>query len=104
MTLQDLDAALRAVCPNTYELAAPAGENRYVVWHSYGASTLAADDSTVVDVPQVQIDIIYQDLADSIVNDVKKVLREQHLPYEVQADSYDDDYAKRRCILLIEVY
>ena len=52
----------------------------------------------------MQLDIIYQDLADSIVNDVKKVLREQHLPYEVQADSYDDDYAKRRCILLVEVY
>lgn len=104
MILQNLDTALRTVCPNTYELAAPAGENRYIVWHSYGAATLAADDSTVVDVPQVQIDIIYQDLADSIVNDVKKALREQHLPYEVQADSYDDDYAKRRCILLIEVY
>lgn len=104
MTLQDLDAALRTACPNTYELAAPAGVNRYIVWHSYGASTLAADDSTALDVPQVQIDIIYQDLGDSIVNDVKNVLREQHLPYEVQADSYDDDYAKRRCILLVEVY
>lgn len=104
MTLQDLDTALKAVCPNTYELAAPAGETRAVVWHCYGASHLIGGDCTVVDVPKVQIDILYQQLDDSLADDVKEALRELHLPYEVQDDSYDDEYAIRRCILQLEVY
>ena len=56
MTLQDLDSALKSVCSATYELAAPAGAVRAVVWHCYGAAHLLADDCTVVDVPKVQID------------------------------------------------
>lgn len=104
MTLQELDTALKAVCPNTYELAAPAGATRAVVWHCYGASHLIGGDCTVVDVPKVQIDILYQQLDDSLADDVKEALRELHLPYEVQDDSYDDEYAIRRCILQLEVY
>ena len=104
MTLQELDTALKAVCPNTYELAAPAGATRAIVWHCYGASHLIGGDCTVVDVPKEQIDILYQQLDDSLADDVKEALRELHLPYEVQDDSYDDEYALRRCILLLEVY
>ena len=104
MTLQDLDSALRSVCPATYELAAPAGAARAIVWHCYGASHLLADDCTVVDVPKVQIDILYQQLDDSLAENVKEALRGLHLPYEVQDDSYDDEYALRRCILQLEVY
>lgn len=104
MTLQELDTALKAVCPNTYELAAPAGATRAIVWHCYGASHLIGGDCTVVDVPKVQIDILYQQLDDSLADDVKEALRELHLPYEVQDDSYDDEYAIRRCILQLEVY
>ena len=104
MTLQELDTALKAVCPNTYELAAPAVATRAIVWHCYGASHLIGVDCTVVDVPKVQIDILYQQLDDSLADDVKEALRELHLPYEVQDDSYDDEYALRRCILLLEVY
>ena len=104
MTLQELDTALKAVCPNTYELAAPAGATRAIVWHCYGASHLIGGDCTVVDVHKVQIDILYQQLDDSLADDVKEALRELHLPYEVQDDSYDDEYALRRCILLLEVY
>lgn len=104
MTLQDLEAALKDVCPETYELMAPAGATRAVVWHSYGASHLSADDSTLLDVPKVQLDIFYQDLADYLVEDVKDVLRSLYLPYEVQDDSYDDEYALRRCIIQLEVY
>lgn len=104
MTLQDLDSALKSVCPATYELAAPASAARAVVWHCYGAAHLLADDCTVVDVPKVQIDILYQQLDDSLAEDVKEALRGLHLPYEVQEDSYDDEYALRRCILQLEVY
>lgn len=104
MTLQDLDSALKAVCPATYELAAPAKATRAVVWHCYDAAHLLADDCTVVDIPKVQIDIFYQQLDDSLAEDVKEALRELHLPYEVQDDSYDDEYALRRCILQLEVY
>ena len=77
---------------------------RAVVWNCYGAAHLIADDCTVLDVPKVQIDIFYQDLADSLAEDVKGVLRTLYLPYEVQEDSYDDEYALRRCIILLEVY
>lgn len=104
MTLQDLDSALKAVCPATYELAAPAKATRAVVWHCYGAAHLLADDCTVVDVPKVQIDVFYQELGDELVESVKDALRELNLPYEVQDDSYDDEYALRRCILQLEVY
>ena len=38
MTLQEFEAALKTVCPETYELAAPKGLTRYVVWHRYGKS------------------------------------------------------------------
>nr|DAL91782.1 MAG TPA: Protein of unknown function (DUF806) [Caudoviricetes sp.] len=104
MTLQDLDAALKAVCPETYELAAPSGATRAVVWQCYGAAHLIGDDCTAVDIPKVQIDIFYQELNDSLVEMVKAVLCELHLPYEVQNDGYDDTYALRRCILEVEVY
>ena len=30
MTLQDLNAGLKAVCPETYELAAPKGATRFL--------------------------------------------------------------------------
>lgn len=103
MTLQELDTALKAVCPDTYELAAPNGATRAVVWHCYGASHLLAGDCTALDVPKVQIDIFYQALDDTLVDDIKAKLRELYLPYEVQDDSYDDEYALRRCILLLEV-
>lgn len=104
MILQDLDTALKAVCPETYELAAPNGATRAVVWHCYGASHLIGGDCTVVDIPKVQLDIFYQALDDTLVEDVKAALRELYLPYEVQDDSYDDEYALRRCILQLEVY
>lgn len=104
MTLQELDTALKAVCPETYELAAPAGATRAVVWNCYGASHLLADDCTALDVPKVQIDVFFQDLADGIVEAVKDALRALFLPYEVIEDSYDDEYALRRCIIQLVVY
>lgn len=104
MTLQELDTALKAVCPNTYELAAPAGATRAIVWNCYGAAHLIGGDCTVVDIHKVQLDIFYQALDDTLAEDVKAALRELYLPYEVQDDGYDDEYALRRCILLLEVY
>lgn len=104
MTLQDLDAALRNVCPETYELAAPNSATRAVVWHCYGAAHLVGDDCTMLDVPKVQIDVFYQALDDGIVDEVKDTLRTLSLSYEVQEDGYDDEYAMRRCVLQLEVY
>ncbi|MDO5765743.1 MAG: hypothetical protein Q4P84_08605 [Elusimicrobiales bacterium] len=52
----------------------------------------------------MQIDILYQQLDDSLAENVKEALRGLHLPCEVQDDSYDDEYALRRCILQLEVY
>ena len=57
-----------------------------------------------MDIHKVQLDIFYQALDDTLAEDVKAALRELYLPYEVQDDGYDDEYALRRCILLLEVY
>lgn len=104
MTLREFESALKEVCEETYELAAPPGATRAVVWHCYGAAHLHADDCTVMDVPKVQIDVLYQELDDELVTDVKGVLCSLYVPYEVQDDSYDDEYALRRCVILAEVY
>ena len=44
MTLQQFENNLQTACPETYELAAPQGAKRYVVWHRYGASSSFGDD------------------------------------------------------------
>ena len=57
MTLPELETALKTVCPDVYELAAPPGLSQYVVYQAYGFETVFGDDCNMVDAPKVQIDI-----------------------------------------------
>lgn len=49
MTLPELETALKTVCPDVYELAAPPGISQYVVYQAYGFETVFGDDCNMVD-------------------------------------------------------
>ena len=103
MTLQQFDAALKAACSETYELAAPQGAQRYVAWHRYGANSSFGDDHNVLDLPKVQIDIVTNIKDDFLVDDVCASLWMANLPYSVQSEGYDPDYNAYRTILQLVV-
>ena len=103
MTLQQFEANLKAACPGTYELAAPQGVERYVVWHSYGASSTFGDDRNVLDLPRVQIDIISRTRDDILADDICAALWMMDLTYTVQSEGYDPDYNAYRTILQLVV-
>lgn len=103
MTLQEFDAALKNVCPETYELAAPKGAPRYVVWHRYGSSSHYADNHNVLDLPKVQIDIVTNQKDDYLADDVCAALWLADLPYSVQSEGYDQEYNSYRTILQLVV-
>ena len=104
MTLQQFDTKLKEACPGlVYELAAPKGKTRYVVWHRYGRSSTYGDDRNQLDMPKVQIDIISNDYYDLLAEDVAVALWTMDLPYEIISEGYDDDYAAYRTILQLVV-
>ena len=103
MTLHDLDAALKEICADTYELAAPPGLTRYIVWARYGSDGILGDDSTALTVPRVQIDVLWQNPVDALPDAVEALLEDLHLPYEEVSRAYDDDYAQIRMILQLTV-
>ncbi len=103
MTLQEFDAALKEACPETYELAASKGAQRYVVWQRYGAQSSCGDDHNVLDLPKVQIDIITNIHNDLLVDDICAALWMADLPYSVQSEGYDPDYNAYRTILQVVV-
>lgn len=103
MTLPEFDAALKAVCPETYELAAPKGMPRYVVWHRYGKQSAFGDDRNAVDLPKVQIDIVSNVADDPLVDGICGALWLACLPYSVQSEGYDPDYNAYRTILQLVV-
>lgn len=103
MTLQQFEAALKEACPETYELAAPQGAQRFVAWHCSGATSSYGDDRNVLDMPRVQIDIITRSRDDTIVDDVCAALWLMDLTYTVQSEGYDPDYNAYRTILQLVV-
>lgn len=103
MTLKEFDAALKAACPETYELAAPKGAQRFVVWHRYGATSSHGDDHNVLDLPKIQIDIVTNSADDILVDDICAALWLACLPYSVVSEGYDPDYNAYRTILQLEV-
>lgn len=103
MTLQQFENNLKAVCPETYELAAPQGAKRYVVWHRYGASSSFGDDRNVLDIPKVQIDIITNVEHDILVDEICAALWTMDLTYSIQSEGYDPDYNAYRTILQLAV-
>ena len=103
MTLQQFESGLKEVCPETYELAAPAGKLRDVVWHRYGRHHLHGDNRNVLDIPKVQLDIVTNLKVDFLVDDVCAALWKMGLAYSVQSEGYDQDYNAFRTILQVEV-
>lgn len=103
MTLQQFDAALKKAVPDVYEIAAPKGKQRYVVWNRYGRASSNGDDRNQIDFPRVQIDIISNQKDDLLVDDVCAALWMMDLPYSVESEGYDNDYAAFRTILQLVV-
>lgn len=103
MTLQQFEDGLKAAVPETYELAAPQGAKRFVVWHRYGFNSIHGDNRNQVNVPKVQIDIATNNQLDTIAEDVFAALWLMDLSYEIISDGYDPDYNAMRTILQLEV-
>ena len=103
MTLQQFEANLKAACSETYETAAPKNKHRFVVWQRYGRSSAFGDDRNQIDAPKIQIDIVTNIRDDTLVDDVCAALWAMDLPYSVQSEGYDDDYAAYRTILQLVV-
>lgn len=104
MTLQEFDAGLKTAASGiVFELAAPVGLERYAVWHRYNRSSIHGDNRNQLDVPKVQIDIITNNLDNTLVDDITAALWLMDLPYEVVSEGYDDDYAAYRVILQLVV-
>ena len=77
--------------------------HRYVCWHKYGRSSAFGDNVNQIDAPRVQIDIHTQSTSDTLVEDVCAALWMMDLPYSIESEGYDDDYADLRTILQLVV-
>ena len=103
MTLQELENALKAVCPATYELAAPKGALRYIVWHRYSWRFIEGDDSKQLRIPKIQLDIVSQTKGDSLFDNVLDRLDELQQSYDIIEYGYDQEYAAIRMIVQLVV-
>lgn len=90
MSLSDLDALLKGVCPDTYRDAAPEGLSRYVVWGQDGAAALYGDDATALILPRVWIDIYTQSHEDALPLDVIDALNDAGQPVGITGPEYLD--------------
>ena len=103
MTLKKFEDGLKEAFPDVYETAAPKNKQRFVVWHRYGRSSSYGDNRNQLDAPKVQIDIVTNVPDDPMVEDIMAALWAMDLPYTVESDGYDDDYAAFRTILQLVV-
>lgn len=103
MTWSALKPLLEALC-GLWELAAPPSAVRGIVWHEYLRRGLPGDDRALLRFKRIQLDVLYQDPADTLPDDVLAILDENAVTITADPDiSYDPDYAAMRCILQIEV-
>ena len=103
--LESLIDAIKAICPDTYQVPAPPGLGRFVAWHEYAVSSLYGDDFNLLDVPALQIDVYVQDPADALPGQIAALLQSWRLPYEIPVSGlmeYDDDMARYRTIFQLE--
>ena len=103
MTLKEFDSNLKKAFSDVYEVAAPRGKQRFVVWHRYGRSSLIGDDRNQLDAPRIQIDVVSNIPNDMLVDDIAAALWMMDLPYSVVSEGYDDEYAAFRTILQLVV-
>ena len=103
MTVQSLIDDLTVVCEDTHELALPKGLHRGIAWHRYGRQAVKGDDQTVLAVPKLQLDLLWTDSDDTLLDDVESVLDTNLLPYTEQDVFYDESYERLRCIIQVVV-
>lgn len=102
MTTSQLEEHLKTVSPAVYGTLAPEGATEYVLWHRYGSHNLVANDTVILSLSKLQLDIIWQ--ADAELCDrVKELLSDLSLPWEEIDYGYDDEWASMRCILQLEL-
>ena len=90
MSLSDLEALLKGVCPDTYRDAAPEGLSRYVVWGQDGTAALYGDDSAALILPRVWIDAYTQSHDDELPLDVIDALNSAGQPVDITGPEYLD--------------
>lgn len=90
MSLSELEALLKGVCPDTYRDAAPEGRSRYVVWGQDGAAALYGDDSAALILPRVWIDVYTQSHDDELPLDVINTLNAAGQPVGITGPEYLD--------------
>ena len=107
MTCSDLETSLKTATADVYNLAAPEGLTKYIVWAVYGYNLVYGDDAAVIRIPRVQIDAYCQD-ADAADDggffaQVLDILDGLQLAYSVQDTGYDPDAASMRLIIQCDV-
>ena len=90
MSLSELEALLKGVCPDTYRDAAPEGLNRCVIWGQDGAAALYGDDATVLTIPHIGVDIYTQDYDDDLPERIVDALNNAGQPVSVSGPEYLD--------------
>ena len=103
MIYSELLSALRAACDVVCEWEAPERAQRFVVASPYSAAGVAADNTCMIEITQVQLDICWQRPEDTLLADIKAALTARDTPYSVADVSYDPDYNAMRAILEVEV-
>ena len=90
MSLSELEALLKNICPDTYRDAAPEGLSRYVVWGQDGTAALYGDDSAALILPRVWIDVYTQSHDDELPLDVIDALNAAGQPVGITGPEYLD--------------
>lgn len=103
MTIKEFTQALKTVTTQVFHLQAPVGVPEYVVWHRYGHNPLVGDNGVRLEMPKIQLDVIWQDEASDFCDRIKGVLSEYELPYFEVEYGYDDAWGSMRCILQLEL-
>lgn len=99
-SLNDLEAALLTVLPGAvFHYDAPEGVERYVVYTEFGERALYGDDAAALSLPVVQLDVITQDEADSLVSDIRERLAELEQVVVLRDSYYDDELLAVRSVL-----
>ena len=90
MSLSELEALLKNICPDTYRDAAPEGLSRYVVWGQDGTAALYGDDSAALILPRVWIDVYTQSHDDELPLDGIDALNAAGQPVGITGPEYLD--------------
>ncbi len=90
MSLSELEALLKGICPDTYRDAAPENLSRYVVWGWDDTAALYGDDSAALILPRVWVDVYTQSHEDALPLDVIGALNEVGQPVGIAGPEYLD--------------